>query len=100
MDYRKLNACIEKYHFPMAWINQISITQEDLENTTFDCRYGTFTIKQMPFGLYNPLVTFQRCMMSIFSHIVEDTIEVFMDDLSMIGDSFDGCLMHFLKILK
>ena len=60
--------------------NQISIAPEDQEKTTFTFPYGTFPFKRMSFGLYNALTTFQRCMMSIFSDMVEDTIEVFMDD--------------------
>ena len=38
--------------------------------------------------------------MSIFSHMVEDTIEVFMDDFSVVGDSFEWCLCHLSKVLK
>ena len=68
--------------------------------TTFTCLYRTFTCKRMPFGLCNAPDTFQRCMMSIFPHMVEDTIEVFMDDFSVIGDSFDRCLSHFANVLK
>ena len=30
--------------------------------------------------------------MSIFSDMVEDTIEVFMDDFSVVGESFERCL--------
>ena len=46
----------------------------------------------MPFGLCNAPGTFQRCMMAIFSNMVERTIEVFMDDFSMLGKSFDNFL--------
>ena len=99
MDYRKLNSWIEKGHFPVipfmdqmldrlagkGWCcflvrysgyNQISIAPEDQEKTTFTCPYGTFAFRRMPFGLCNAPATFQRCMMSIFSDMVEDTIEV------------------------
>ncbi|XP_049394757.1 uncharacterized protein LOC125859063 [Solanum stenotomum] len=38
--------------------------------------------------------------MSIFSDMVEETIEVFMDDFSVVGDSFDGCLMHLAEGIK
>ena len=34
-------------------------------------------------------MTFQQCLMSTFSDMVEDTIEVFVDDISIVGDSFD-----------
>ena len=38
--------------------------------------------------------------MSIFSDMVEDTIEVFMNDFSVVGDSFDQCLNHLSEVLK
>ncbi|CAL8993110.1 unnamed protein product [Prunus brigantina] len=55
--------------------NQIAIALEDQEKTTFTCSFGTFAYSWMPFGLCKPLATFQRCMMSIFSDIVERFIE-------------------------
>lgn len=45
--------------------------------------------KNMPFVLFNALSTFQHCMASIFYNMVKDTIEVFMDDIYVIGDEFD-----------
>ncbi|CAN6566343.1 unnamed protein product [Malus baccata var. baccata] len=80
--------------------NQIVITPEDQEKTTFTCPFGTFAYRRMPFGLCNAPATFQRCMMSIFSDYVEKIIEVFMDDFSVFGDSFDGCLHNLSLILK
>ena len=74
--------------------NQISIAQEDQEKTNFTCPYGTFGFKRMFFGLCNKPETFQRYLMSIFSDMVEDTVEVFMDDFSMVGDSFERCLTN------
>ncbi|KAA3481096.1 Retrovirus-related Pol polyprotein from transposon 17.6 [Gossypium australe] len=41
----------------------------------------------MPFGLCNAPATFQRCMMAIFSNMVEKFLEVFMDDFSVFGDT-------------
>ena len=38
--------------------------------------------------------------MSIFSDMVEDTIEVFMDDFSVVGDSFERCLEYLSEVLK
>ena len=72
--------------------NQIAIALEDQEKTTFTFPYDTFTFKRMPFGLCNAPETFQRCMMAIFSDMVEKSIEIFMDDFYMIGSSFDQCL--------
>ncbi|CAL9021144.1 unnamed protein product [Prunus brigantina] len=39
----------------------------------------------MPFGLCNAPATFQRCMLAIFSDMIERFIEVFMDDFSVFG---------------
>ena len=44
----------------------------------------------MPFGLCNAVAMFQCYMMTIFSDMVERTIEVFMDDFSVLGKSFDN----------
>ena len=105
--YRKLNKATRKDHFPLSFLdqmlnrlagheyycfldgyfgyNQIAIAPEDQEKTTFTCPYGTFTFKRMPFELCNAPGTFQRCMVAIFSDMVEKTIEVFMDDFSVLG---------------
>nr|XP_027099143.1 uncharacterized protein LOC113718436 [Coffea arabica] len=77
----------------------IAIAPEDQEKMTFMCLFGTFAYRRMPFGLCNASATFQRCMVSIFSEYVEKIIEVFMDDFSMYGDSFDTCLDNLKLIL-
>ncbi|CAA7014514.1 unnamed protein product [Microthlaspi erraticum] len=122
IDYRKLNAATRKDHFPLPFIDQmlerlanhpfycfldgysgffqIPIHPNDQEKTTFTCPYGTFAYKRMPFGLCNAPATFQRCMTSIFSDLIEDTVEVFMDDFSVYGSSFVSCLSNLCRVLK
>ena len=34
--------------------------------------------------------TFQRCMMSSFFDLVEEAMEIFMDDFSVYGSSFEN----------
>ncbi|XP_070009350.1 uncharacterized protein [Nicotiana sylvestris] len=80
--------------------NQISIAPEDREKTSFTCPYGIYTFRRMPFGLCNAPATFQRCMMAIFTDMVEDIIEVFMDDFPVVGSSFDECLVNLTRVLK
>ncbi|XP_038978855.1 uncharacterized protein LOC120109176, partial [Phoenix dactylifera] len=121
IDYRKLNSVTRKDHFPLPFIdqilerlaghkyycfldgysgyNQIAIDPEDQEKTTFTCPFGTFAYKRMPFGLCNAPATFQRCMLSIFSDMVERFLEVFMDDFSVFGSSFENCIDHLRLVL-
>src|SRR3954463_7651617 len=54
----------------------------------------------MPFGLCNAPATFQRCMSSIFNGFCEEIVEVFMDDFSVYGTSFDHCLHNLNKVLQ
>nr|GEW15338.1 reverse transcriptase domain-containing protein [Tanacetum cinerariifolium] len=82
-----------------ALIN-IPIDLKDREKTTFTCPYGTFAYKRMPFGLCNAPGTFQRCMMAIFHNTIEQTMEVFMDDFLVFGNSFSTCLTNLEKMLK
>ncbi|GJV90585.1 reverse transcriptase domain-containing protein [Tanacetum coccineum] len=44
--------------------------------------------------------TFQRCMMAIFHDMIEKTMEVFMDDFSVFGNSFSTCLSNLERMLK
>ncbi|GJW59486.1 reverse transcriptase domain-containing protein [Tanacetum coccineum] len=92
IDYRKLNEATRYF--------QIPIDPHDLEKTKFTCPYGMFAYHRMPFGLCNALGTFQRCMMTIFHDMIEKTMEVFMDDFSVFGNSFENCLSRVDKMLQ
>ena len=54
----------------------------------------------MSFGLYNAPATFQRCMLSFFSDMVENYREVFMHDLTVFGNYFDTFLDNLENIWK
>nr|GEU51280.1 retrovirus-related Pol polyprotein from transposon 17.6 [Tanacetum cinerariifolium] len=68
------------------------------ENTTFTCPYGTYAYKRMPFGLCNAPATFKMCMIAIFQDMLETSMEVFIDDFWVFGDSFDSYLANLKKM--
>ena len=116
INYRKVNAATKKDHFSLPFIdqildklsgqgfyysgyNQLAIHPDDQEKTMFTCPFGTYAFQRMPFGLCNAPATFQRCMMAIFSDFIGESMEVFMDDFSVFGPSFDACLERLTQIL-
>ena len=120
INYRKLNTATIKDHYPLPFINQmldrlarhsyycfldgyssynqIAIALEDQKKSIVTCPYGTFAFRRMPFGLCNGPATFQRCMMSTFSYLVEEVME--MDDFSIYGSSFEDCLKNLETVLQ
>ena len=80
--------------------NQIAIAPEDQKKTNFIYPYGTFAYRRMSFALCNATTTFQRCMMSMFSDLVEEAMEIFMDDFSVYGSSFENCLKILETVLQ
>ena len=122
IDYRKLNKATRKDHFPLPFIDemlerltnhsffcfldgysgyhQIPIHPDDQSKTTFTCPYGTFAYRRMSFGLCNAPASFQRCMTAIFSDLIEQIMEVFMDDFTIYGKTFDNCLINLEKVFK
>jgi hypothetical protein len=72
---------------------------EDQEKTNFTCPFGMFAYRCMPFGLCNAPATFQRCMISIFSDMVECFLEIFMDNFSVFGSFFEECLHRLTLVL-
>ncbi|XP_014491938.1 uncharacterized protein LOC106754437 [Vigna radiata var. radiata] len=122
IDYRRLNTATRKDHFPLPFMdqmlerlagqayycfldgysgyNQIMVDPGDQEKTTFTCPFGIFAYRKMPFGLCNAPATFQRCMQAIFADFMEKSIEVFMNDFSIFGDSFQRCLINLDVVLK
>ncbi|GJV94164.1 reverse transcriptase domain-containing protein [Tanacetum coccineum] len=122
LDSPWLNEATQKDHFPLPFMDQmlerlagneyycfldgfsgyfqIPINPKDQEKTTFTCPYGTFAYRRMPFSLCNAPGTFQRCMMAIFHDMIEKTMEVFMDDFSILENSLSTCLSNLEKMLK
>jgi hypothetical protein len=121
INFRKVNKVTKKDHYPLPFIDQmlerlskkthfcfldgysgfsqITVKKQDQEKTTFTCPYGTYSYRRMPFSLCSAPATFQRCMSAIFHGFCEEIVEVFMDNFSIYGTSFDNYLHNLDKVL-
>lgn len=122
VDYRDLNRASPKDDFPLPHIdvlvdntarfpifsfmdgfsgyNQIKMSPEDMEKTTFITPWGTFCYKVMPFGLKNAGATYQRAMVTLFHDMIHKEIEVYVDDMIAKSQTEEEHLVHLLKLFK
>jgi hypothetical protein len=122
VDYRELNKATQKDHFhcllltkflmpcsttiyfsfldDFSGYNQIQIAPEDQDKTTFTWPWGTFAYRVLPFGICNAPTTFQWDILGIFSYLVNDSLDIYMDDFTPYGDTFDMALDNLEKVLK
>ncbi|GJX80346.1 reverse transcriptase domain-containing protein [Tanacetum coccineum] len=96
INYRKLNEATAKDHFPLPFMDQML---ERHAGNKYFCFLDDFS-GRIPFGLCIAPTTFQRCMLAIFHDMIEESVEVFMDDLSVFRNSFDTCLNNLDKMLQ
>ncbi|GJW84048.1 reverse transcriptase domain-containing protein [Tanacetum coccineum] len=81
IDYRKLNEATVKDHFLLPFMDQML---ERLAGNKYFCFLDGFS----------------GCMLAIFHDMIEESIKVFMDNLSIFGNSFDTCLNNLDKMLQ
>jgi hypothetical protein len=103
IDYTSLNKACPKDPFPHPRIDQIvdstsgcdllcfqdtyssfhqiPMSTEDEENTAFIMVDGLFCYISMPYGLKNAIPTFVRAMHKIFSDLIRDLVEMYVDDI-------------------
>ena len=103
VDFTDLNKACSKDSFPLLRINQlvdstaghklltfmdtfsgynqIRMTEEDQEKTSFITSQGLYYYKVMHFGLKNAGATYQRLVNKMFSKQICRNVEVYMDDM-------------------
>ena len=116
--FRNLNKASQKDNFPLPTIeqilhsvagselmsfldgfsgyNQILVHPDDRLKTTFRTKWGTYAYQKMPFGLINAGATFQREMDIAFKGLINKTIVVYLDDITMFSKKMFNHL-HDLK---
>ncbi|KAL6342825.1 hypothetical protein AAG906_016844 [Vitis piasezkii] len=89
-------------HFPLPFLDRVLERVAGHDYYCFLDGYSSYFQIAIAHAVWfcNATATFQRCMLSIFSDMVERIMEVFMDDLTVYGKTFDDCLLNLKKVLK
>lgn len=120
IDYRRLNEVTVKNAYPLPNIEeafdylsghalfstldlnsgywQVAMEEDDKSKTAFVTRKGLFQFKVMPFGLTCAPATFERLMETVLAGLQWDKCLVYLDDIIVIGKSFDDMLCNLERV--
>ena len=120
VDYRCLNKATIKDAYPLPrvddsidklagakWFNtldlfagywQVEMDDMDRQKTAFATRKGLFEFTVMPFGLCNSGATFERLMETVLSGLHWDICLVYIDDVIVIGKTFEEALDNLCTV--
>ena len=122
IGFRSLNKVTKKDAFPLPLIKdcldslsgvqymstldmnsgyfQFMITAKDQYKTAFLTKLGLFKFRGLAMGLFNAPATFQRAMQLIFRGMTWKEILSYLDDLNVLGTSFEDHLTNLRKSFK
>ena len=122
VDYRKLNTVTRKDAYPLPrvddsldtltgskWFStldlrsgywQVEVCPEHRAKTAFTTQEGLFEFNVMPFGLCNAPATFQRLMDSVLAGLQWSACLVYIDDIIIMGKSFDDHMRNLQTVFE
>lgn len=121
VDFRELNTNTLRDHYPLplisdqidqlakgkyytsfdmaAGFHQIPISESSIEKTAFVTPDGLYEYLTMPFGLSNACSVYQRCINKALSSLLDDTAQVYVDDVLCKCADFSEGLSKIERIL-
>jgi len=122
VDYRRLNSVTKMDTFPLPRIDdsldllantayfstldlasgywQVAMSAESREKTAFCSHSGHYEFNVMPFGLCNAPATFQRLMETVLAGLTRKKCVVYLDDILVMGSSFEEHLDNLTEVLQ
>ena len=82
----------------IGYLWQVEISEQDRQKTAFYTTEGLYEFKVMPFGLCNALATFQRLMDLILAGLQWSQCLVYLDDVIIIGKTFEEHLLNLKSV--
>jgi ribonuclease HI len=121
VDFRNLNKASDKDNYPVppmeqilqqvsgserlslldgfSGYNQVLMSPSDQLKTTFRTPWGTYAYRKMPFGLINAGATFHRAMDISFRGLINHSIVVYLDDVTVYSKNKNDHLAHLRAVL-
>ena len=122
VDYRKVNEITRKDAYPLPRVDdsldtlagskwfttldlksgywQVEVDPEHREKTAFCTQEGLFEFNVMPFGLCNAPATFQRLMDSVLAGLQWSACLGYIDDIIIMGKSFEEHLHNLQQVFE
>jgi hypothetical protein len=72
----------------------------DQLKTTFHTPWGTYAYKKIPFGIINVGATFQRAMDITFQGLINQSIVLYLNDVTIFSKNKGDHLSHLRSILQ
>jgi hypothetical protein len=79
--------------------NQVLMSSADQLQTTFRTPWGTYAYHKMPFGLINVGATFQRAMDIAFRGLINHSVVVYLNDVTVYSKNKDDHIAHLQVVL-
>ena len=120
MDYRHLNSITKLDTFPLPHVDdsldilaktkyfstldlasgywQVGMDPGSQPKTAFCSHSGHYEFTVMPFGLCNAPATFQRLMETVFSGLARDKCFIYLDDVLVVGQTFEEHLSNLREV--
>ena len=80
--------------------NQVLVSNEDHLKTTFNTKWGTYVYRKIPFGLIHSGTTFQRAMHIAFRGLINRSVVVYMDDITVYSYHKRDHIYHLKRIFE
>ena len=80
--------------------NQILVSLDDQLKTTFRTPWGTYAYRKMPFGLINAGATFQRARDIAFRGLINHSVVVYLDDVTVNSKHRPDHINHLRKVFE
>lgn len=80
--------------------NQIMVHPDDRLKTTFRTNWGTYAYQKMPFGPINTCATFQRAMDIDFIGLINSSIVIYLDEITVYSKHINNHINHLKNIFE